>query len=101
MPNRDFRDDYETPLLKSDVLSLDNLKVGMKLEGTVRNVVDLGEFIDIGLHDAALVHISKITNKYIKHPSEVLSVGDIVTCYVIDINKDKEKVSLSLIDPNN
>lgn len=101
MPNRDFRDDYETPLLKSDVLSLDNLKVGMKLEGTVRNVVDFGAFIDIGLHDAALVHISKITNKYIKHPSEVLSVGDIVTCYVIDINKDKEKVSLSLIDPNN
>ena len=101
MPNRDFRDDYETPLLKSDVLSLDNLKVGMKLEDTVRNVVDFGAFIDIGLHDAALVHISKITNKYIKHPSEVLSVGDIVTCYVIDINKDKEKVSLSLIDPNN
>ncbi len=99
MPNRDFRDDYETPLLKSDILSLDNLKIGMKLEGTVRNVVDFGAFIDIGLHDAGLVHISKITNKYIKHPSEVLSVGDIVTCYVIDINKDKEKVSLSLVEP--
>lgn len=99
-PNRDFRDDYETPVLKSDILSIDNLSLGMKLEGTVRNVVDFGAFIDIGLHDAALVHISKITNKYIKHPSEDLSVGDIVTCYVIDINKDKEKVSLSLIDPN-
>ena len=100
-PNRDFRDDYDMPLLKSDILTIDNLKLGMKLEGTVRNVVDFGAFIDIGLHNDGLVHISKITNKFIKHPSEVLGVGDIVTCYVIDINKDKEKVSLSLIDPNN
>lgn len=100
-PNRDFRDDYDMPLLKSDILTIDNLKLGMKLEGTVRNVVDFGAFIDIGLHNDGLVHISKITNKFIKHPSEILSVGDIVTCYVIDINKDKEKVSLSLIDPNN
>ena len=100
-PNRDYRDDYEMPLLKSDILTIDNLKIGMKLEGTVRNVVDFGAFIDIGLHGDGLVHISKITNKYIKHPSEVLNVGDIVTCYVIDINKEKEKVSLSLIDPNN
>lgn len=100
-PNRDFRDDYDMPLLKNDILTIDNLKLGMKLEGTVRNVVDFGAFIDIGLHNDGLVHISKITNKFIKHPSEVLSVGDIVTCYVIDINKDKEKVSLSLIDPNN
>ena len=88
------------PLLKSDILTIDNLKIGMKLEGTVRNVVDFGAFIDIGLHNDGLVHISKITNKFIKHPSELLSVGDIVTCYVIEINKDKEKVSLSLIDPN-
>ena len=99
-PNRDFRDDYEMPLLKSDILTIDNLTNGMKLEGTVRNVVDFGAFIDIGLHSDGLVHISKITKKFIKHPSEVLSVGDIVTCYVIDINKEKEKVSLSLIDPN-
>ena len=100
-PNRDYRDDYDMPLLKSDILTIDNLTNGMRLEGTVRNVVDFGAFIDIGLHSDGLVHISKITNKYIKHPSEVLSVGDIVTCYVIDINKEKEKVSLSLIDPNN
>lgn len=100
-PNRDFRDDYQMPILKSDILTIDNLTLGMSLEGTVRNVVDFGAFIDIGLHNDALVHISKITNKYIKHPSEVLSVGDIVTCYVIDINKEKEKVSLSLINPNN
>lgn len=98
-PNRDYRDDYQMPILKSDILTIDNLTPGMKLEGTVRNVVDFGAFIDIGLHNDGLVHISKITNKYIKHPNEVLSVGDIVTCYVIDINKEKEKVSLSLINP--
>ena len=98
-PNRDYRDDYQMPILKSDILTIDNLTLGMKLEGTVRNVVDFGAFIDIGLHNDGLVHISKITNKYIKHPNEVLSVGDIVTCYVIDINKEKEKVSLSLINP--
>ncbi len=100
-PNRDPRDSYPQPILKSDVLNIDDLEVGMKLQGTVRNVVDFGAFIDIGLHNDALVHISKITNKYIKHPSEVLSVGDIVKCYVVDINKEKEKVSLSLINPNN
>lgn len=96
-PNRDPRDYMPQPLLKSDVLNLDDLTIGMKLEGTVRNVVDFGAFIDIGLHNDGLVHISKITDKYIKHPKEVLSVGDIVECYVIDINKEKEKVSLSLI----
>lgn len=96
-PNRDYRDDFDAPLLKSDILNIDNLTIGMKLEGTVRNVVDFGAFVDIGIKNDGLVHISKITNKFIKHPSEVLSVGDIVTCYVIDINKDKGKVSLSLI----
>ena len=96
-PNRDPRDNMPKPVLKSDVLSLDDLTIGMKLQGTVRNVVDFGAFIDIGLHNDGLVHISKITNRYIKHPSEVLSVGDIVDCYVLDINKEKEKVSLTLI----
>lgn len=100
-PNRDFRENYEMPILKSDILTIDNLKLGMELEGTVRNVVDFGAFIDIGLHNDALVHISKITKKFIKHPNEILSVGDIVKCYVIDINKEKEKISLSLINPNN
>ena len=99
MPNRDPRDEMPQPLLKSDVLELDDLKVGMKLQGTVRNVVDFGAFIDIGLHEDGLVHISKITSKYIKHPSEVLSVGDIVDCYVDEIKMDKKKVSLSLLDP--
>ena len=98
-PNRDPRDEMPQPLLKSDVLELEDLKVGMKLQGTVRNVVDFGAFIDIGLHEDGLVHISKITNKYIKHPSEILSVGDIVDCYVDEIKLDKKKVSLSLLDP--
>ena len=98
-PNRDPRDEMPQPLLKSDVLELEDLKVGMKLQGTVRNVVDFGAFIDIGLHEDGLVHISKITDKYIKHPSEVLSVGDIVDCYVDEIKLDKNKVSLSLLDP--
>lgn len=99
-PNRDPRDEMPKPLLKSDVLHIEDLKVGMKLQGTVRNVVDFGAFIDLGLHDDGLAHISKLTNRYIKHPSEVVSVGDIVDCYVIDINLQKNKVSLSLIDPN-
>ena len=98
-PNRDPRDEMLQPLLKSDVLELEDLKVGMKLQGTVRNVVDFGAFIDIGLHEDGLVHISKIADRYIKHPSEVLSVGDIVDCYVDEIKLDKKKVSLSLLDP--
>ena len=98
-PKRDPRDEMPQPLLKSDILELKDLKVGMKLQGTVRNVVDFGAFIDIGLHEDGLVHISKITDKYIKHPSEILSVGDIVDCYVDEIKLDKNKVSLSLIEP--
>ena len=97
-PNRDPRDEMPQPILKSDILNIDDLKVGMKLQGTVRNVIDFGVFIDIGLHNDGLAHISKLTNEYIKHPSEVVSVGDIVDCYVIDINKEKEKVSLSLLE---
>ena len=98
-PNRDFRDDYPMPLLKSDILKIEDLKKGMELQGTVRNVVDFGVFIDIGLHDDGLAHISKLTKKYIKHPMEVVNVGDIVTCYVDDVNLDKQKVSLTLINP--
>ena len=99
-PNRDPRDEMPQPMLKSDVLDIKDLKVGMKLQGTVRNVVDFGAFIDIGLHNDGLVHISKISKDYIKHPSDVLSVGDIVDCYVEEIFNDKEKVALSLIDPS-
>ena len=97
-PNRDPRDEMPQPILKSDVLNIEDLTVGMKLQGTVRNVVDFGAFIDIGLHNDGLVHISKITDKYIKHPSEILSVGDIVDCYVDQINIEKEKVNLRLTE---
>ena len=96
-PNLDPRDEMPQPLLRSDVLDIKDLSLGMKLQGTVRNVVDFGAFIDIGLHNDGLAHISKLTDKYIKHPSEVVSVGDIVDCYVDDINLEKGKVSLSLI----
>ena len=98
-PARDPRDDFEKPLLKSDILKLEDLQVGMKLQGTVRNVVDFGVFIDIGLKNDGLAHISKLTDKYIKHPLEVVSVGDIVDCYVVEIKLDKKKVALSLIEP--
>ena len=96
-PNLDPRDEMPQPILKSDILEIKDLTVGMKLQGTVRNVVDFGAFIDIGLHNDGLAHISKLTTKYIKHPSEVVSVGDIVDCYVDDISLEKGKVSLSLI----
>lgn len=99
-PNRDFRDDFPKPLLKSDILKIEDLKKGMELQGTVRNVVDFGVFIDIGLHDDGLAHISKLTKDYIKHPMEVVNVGDIVNCYVYDIDMKRQKVSLSLINPD-
>ena len=99
-PNRDFRDGFTKPLLKSDILRIEDLRVGMKLEGTVRNVVDFGAFIDIGLHNDGLAHISKLTKEYIKHPLDVVSVGDIVTCYVDKVDLERQKVNLSLIDPN-
>ena len=96
-PNLDPRDEYPQPILKSDVLDIKDLKVGMRLQGTVRNVVDFGLFIDIGLHEDGLAHISKLSNNYVKHPSDLFSVGDIVDCYVDDISLEKNKVSLSLL----
>ena len=97
-PNLDPRDSYPQPILKSNVLDIKDLHVGDKLQGTVRNVVDFGLFIDIGLHDDGLAHISKLSNSYIKHPSDLFSVGDIVDCYVDDISLKKNKVSLSLLE---
>ena len=96
-PNLDPRDEYPQPLLKSDILDIKDLTIGMKLQGTVRNVVDFGLFIDIGLHDDGLAHISKLSTSYVKHPSDLFQVGDIVDCYVDDISLEKNKVSLSLI----
>ena len=95
-PHRDPRDEMEKPILKSDILEIKDLKINDKLEGTVRNVVDFGAFVDIGLHNDGLIHISKMSKNYIKHPSEVLKVGDIISVYVIGIDKEKEKVQLSL-----
>lgn len=99
-PNRDPRDEMPQPILKSDILELEDLRVGMKLQGTVRNVVSFGAFIDIGLHNDGLVHVSKMSHDFIKDPMDVVSVGDIVDCYVDEIYLDKKKVSLSLIEPN-
>ncbi len=98
-PNRDPRDAMPQPILKSDILDIKDLKIGMHLQGTVRNVAPFGVFIDIGLHNDGMAHISKLTNKFIKHPSEIVSVGDIVDCYVDDIMLEKNKVSLSLLKP--
>ena len=96
-PNRDPRDVMPKPLLRSDVLHLEDLHVGEKIQGTVRNVVDFGAFIDVGLHDDGLAHISRLSKHYIKHPTEVVNVGDIVDCYVYEINLEKKKLSLSLL----
>ena len=97
-PNLDPRDNYPQPILKSNVLDLKDLHIGDKLEGTVRNVVDFGLFIDIGLHEDGLAHISKLSHNYIKNPRDLYSVGDIVTCYVDNINIDKKKVALRLFN---
>ena len=97
-PNLDPRDEYPQPILKSDILDIKDLTIGMKLQGTIRNVVDFGLFIDIGLHEDGLAHISKLSTQYVKHPSDLFNVGDIVDCYVDDISLEKNKVSLSLIE---
>ena len=100
-PHRDPRDEAMAPILKSDVLTIDDVKIGMELKGTVRNVVDFGIFIDVGLHNDGLAHISKLSKNYVKHPSDLFQVGDIVTCYVIDIDKKNEKIKLSLLKEDN
>ncbi len=96
-PNRDPRDEMPQPLLKSNILTIEDLKIGMELQGTIRNVVDFGAFVDIGLKNDGLIHISQMSEKYLKHPNELLAIGDIVVCKVIDINIAKARVSLSLI----
>jgi uncharacterized protein len=96
-PGLDPRDELEAPILKSDVLHIEDLKIGMELQGTVRNVASFGAFIDIGLHDDGLCHISKMSKQFVKNPNDIVNVGDIVTCYVADIDLTKQKVQLSLI----
>ena len=95
-PGRDPRDELPKPMLRSDLLSIENLSVGMVLSGTVRNVIDFGAFVDIGVHQDGLVHVSQISNKFIKHPMEALSVGDIVKVKIIDLDVAKKRISLSI-----
>lgn len=97
-PGRDLRDDFETPVLRQDVLDISDLEIGQKLEGTVRNVVDFGAFVDIGLHDDGLIHISQMSKSFVKHPSQVVSVGDVVTVWVSKIDKERGKINLSLVE---
>jgi uncharacterized protein len=98
-PTRDLRDQFPQPLLKNELLKLEDLKPGMELQGTVRNVVDFGAFIDCGIKEAGLVHISKMSNRYIRHPLEVVSVGDIVKVWVIGVDLDRKRLQLSMLDP--
>ncbi|MDU7037577.1 MAG: S1 RNA-binding domain-containing protein, partial [Staphylococcus simulans] len=99
-PNRDPRDEYETPILKSNVLSLEDLTKGMKLSGTVRNVVDFGAFVDVGVKQDGLVHISQLAKRFVKNPMDIVNVGDIVDVWVLDTDTVKNKVSLTMINPN-
>ncbi|WP_373823028.1 Tex family protein [Streptococcus ferus] len=99
-PGRDLRDDFEAPQLRQDVLDLSDLEIGQKLEGTVRNVVDFGAFVDIGLHEDGLIHISQMSKNFVKHPSQLVAVGDVVTVWVSKIDTERHKVNLSLVDLN-
>ena len=96
-PGRDLREDMPAPILRSDVLSIEDLKVGMKLQGTVRNVIDFGAFVDIGVKQDGLVHISKLSDRFVKHPSEVVAVGDIVQVWITSVDKQKGRIGLSML----
>lgn len=98
-PGRDPRDELPAPMLRTDVMSMEDLKPGMELKGTVRNVIDFGAFVDVGVHQDGLVHISQITDKYIKHPSDVLKVGDIVTVWVLSVDVAKKRIGLTMKKP--
>ena len=98
-PGRDPRDELPAPILRTDVLEIKDLKPGMELKGTVRNVIDFGAFVDIGVHQDGLVHISQICDRFIRHPSEVLSVGDVVSDWVKDVDEAKKRISLTMKKP--
>lgn len=98
-PGRDLRDSFAAPALRQDVLDIKDLYIGQQLEGTVRNVVDFGAFVDIGLHDDGLIHISQMSKTFVNHPSQLVSVGDIVTVWVSKIDLEREKINLSLVAP--
>lgn len=98
-PGRDMRDEMPAPLLRKDVLSMEDLKSGMELKGTVRNVIDFGAFVDIGVKQDGLVHISKLTKKFVKHPKDVVAVGDVVTVWIDQVDVNKGRISLTMLDP--
>jgi uncharacterized protein len=99
-PGRDIRESLPPPLLRMDVLRLEDLKPGTVLDGTVRNVIDFGVFVDIGVHDDGLVHISQMVDRYIKHPSEVVKVGDIVKVQVLEVDTKRKRISLTMKNIN-
>ncbi|MGX6978789.1 Tex family protein [Vagococcus elongatus] len=98
-PGRDMREEMPAPLLRKDVLSMEDLKIGMKLEGIVRNVVDFGAFIDIGVKHDGLVHISKMSHRFVKHPTDIVAVGDVVTVWIEEVDLKKQRIALSLVSP--
>ena len=98
-PGRDPRDDLPKPLLKTDVLSMEDLSKGMELQGTVRNVVDFGAFIDIGVKEDGLVHISKLANRFVRNPMDIVAVGDVITVWVEDVDVQKGRIALTMLQP--
>ena len=99
-PGRDPRDELPPPMLRTDIMSMDDLTPGMEMTGTVRNVIDFGVFVDIGVHQDGLVHISQLSDKFVKHPLDVVKVGDIVKVWVIGVDSAKKRISLTMKDPN-
>ena len=97
-PGRDPRDELPPPLLRSDIVSMEDLKPGMELTGTVRNVIDFGAFVDIGVHQDGLVHISQLSDKYVKHPTDVVAIGDIVKVKILEVDPAKKRISLTMKD---
>ena len=96
-PGRDPRDELPKPVLRTDVLEMKDLKPGMELTGTVRNVIDFGAFVDIGVHQDGLVHISRMAEKFIRHPSEVVKVGDVVKVWVVSVDEQKKRIALTMV----
>ena len=94
-----MRDEMPAPLLRKDVLSMEDLKSGMELKGTVRNVIDFGAFVDIGVKQDGLVHISKLSKTFVKHPKDIVSVGDVVTVWIDQVDVTKGRISLTMLDP--
>ena len=98
-PGRDPRDDLPKPVLRTDVLAIEDLAPGMELMGTVRNVIDFGAFVDIGVHQDGLVHISRMANRFIKHPAEVVKVGDVIKVWVVEVDAKKKRIALTMLPP--